>query len=80
MKRKTRGPARGVKLINLEKGKKLAVEFDKDHEVVGENSIDFFWFLGQIVGNPTCCPLQVEDWKKIHKDKINLMWDIILVR
>ncbi|XP_070057961.1 uncharacterized protein [Nicotiana tomentosiformis] len=78
VKRKTRGPTRCVKIINLQEGQKLVVQFDEDHQAVGENATDFTWFLGQTVRSRTCCPLKVNGWKEIEQDKIDHMWDIIL--
>ncbi|XP_070021500.1 uncharacterized protein [Nicotiana sylvestris] len=78
LKRKTRGPTRCVKIINLQEGQKLVVQFDEDHQVIGENATEFTWFLGQTVRNRTCCPLKVNDWKEMEQDKIDHMWDIIL--
>ncbi|KAF2289394.1 hypothetical protein GH714_035823 [Hevea brasiliensis] len=77
-KRKTRGSAHGIKLISLESGEKLPVEFDENQQAVGENSTDFVWFLGQIMRNGSCCPLQVKEWKEIEEQKIEHMWNIIL--
>ncbi|KAF2298288.1 hypothetical protein GH714_021348 [Hevea brasiliensis] len=77
-KRKTKVPAHGIKLISLESGEKLPVEFDEDQQAIGENSIDFVWFLEQIVRNRSCCPLQVKERKEIEEHKIEHMWNIIL--
>ncbi|XP_070042518.1 uncharacterized protein [Nicotiana tomentosiformis] len=77
-KRKIRGPTRCVKIINLQEGQKLVVQFDEDYQAIGENATDFTWFLGQTVRSRTCCPLKVNGWKEIEQDKIDHMWDIIL--
>ncbi|XP_070025078.1 uncharacterized protein [Nicotiana sylvestris] len=58
VKRKTRGPTRCVEIINLQEGQKLSVEFDEDHQAIGENASKLIWFLGQTVRNRTCCPLK----------------------
>nr|XP_009777223.1 PREDICTED: uncharacterized protein LOC104226841 [Nicotiana sylvestris] len=78
VKRKTRGPTRCVKIINLQEGQKLPVEFDKDHQAIGENASKLIWFLGQTVRSRTCCPLKVNGWKEIEQDKIDHMWEIVL--
>lgn len=44
-----------------------------------ENATQFIWFLGQTVRSQSC-PLKVNGWKEIEEDKINHMWDIILIR
>jgi len=80
VKRKTRGPTRCVKIINLQEGQKLPVEFDEDHQAIGENASKLIWFLGQTVRSRTCCPLKVNGWKEIEQDKIDHMWEIVLVR
>ncbi|XP_075096341.1 uncharacterized protein LOC142174446 [Nicotiana tabacum] len=78
VKRKTRGPTWCVEIINLQEGQKLSVEFDEDHQAIGENASKLIWFLGQTVRSRTCCPLKVNSWKEIEQDKINHMWDIVL--
>jgi len=80
VKRKVRGPTRCTKIINLQEGEKLNVEFDKDFQAIGKNATQFIWFLGQTVRSRSCCPLKVNGWKEIEQDKIDHMWDIILVR
>ncbi|KAH0638823.1 hypothetical protein KY285_035409 [Solanum tuberosum] len=47
VKRKVRGPIRFTKIINLQEGEKLDVEFDKDFQAIGKNATQFIWFLGQ---------------------------------
>ena len=79
MKKKTRGPTRCLKIIGLETGEKLHVEFDEDFQPIGENSTNFIWFLGQTIRNRTCCPLQVKEWKNIEDRFLDHMWDVILV-
>ncbi|XP_060186052.1 uncharacterized protein LOC132615462 [Lycium barbarum] len=78
VKRKTRGPTRCIKIINLQEGEKLPVEFDDDDQAIGKNATQFTWFLGQTVRNRICCPLKVSGWKEIEEEKIDHMWDIIL--
>ncbi|XP_070011882.1 uncharacterized protein [Nicotiana sylvestris] len=78
VKRKTRGPTRCVKIINLQEGQKLPVEFAEDHQAIGENASKLIWFLGQTVRSRICCPLKVNGWKEIEQDKIDHMWEIIL--
>lgn len=78
VKRKTRGPTRCMKIINLQEGEKLHVEFDEDHQAIGENATQFIWFLGQTVRSRSCCPLKVNGWKEIEQDKVDHMWDIVL--
>lgn len=56
MRRKARGPTTCVKIIKLQEGQKLAVEFDDDHQAIGENATDFTWCLGQTVRSRICCP------------------------
>ncbi|KAF3682725.1 hypothetical protein FXO37_02198 [Capsicum annuum] len=41
VKRKTKGPTRCVKIINLQKGQKLSVEFDEDNQTIGKNATEF---------------------------------------
>lgn len=38
MKRKTKGPIRCVKIINLHEGQKLPLEFDENHQAIDENA------------------------------------------
>ncbi|XP_075074817.1 uncharacterized protein LOC142162369 [Nicotiana tabacum] len=78
VKRKTRGPTRCVKIINLQEGQKLPVEFAEDHQAIGENASKLIWFLGQTVRSRICCPLKVNGWKEIEQDKIDHMWEIVL--
>ena len=68
-----------MRLIGLENGQKLQVEFDDDHEAIKDNSAYFIWFLGQTVRNQPCRPLQVKEWKNIQNDCIEHMWHIMLV-
>ncbi|WCJ39871.1 hypothetical protein M5689_020823 [Euphorbia peplus] len=77
-KRKTRGPTRCLKIIGLESGQKLPIEFDEDNQAIGENSTDFIWYLGQTVRSRACCPLQVKEWKEIENTIIEHMWNIVL--
>jgi len=77
--KKTRGPTRCIKIINLPEGQKLYVQFDEDNQAIGENATQFIWFLGQTVRSRSC-PLKVNGWKEIEENKIDHMWDIILVR
>lgn len=58
----------------------MSVEFDEDHQAIGENSTDFVWFLGQTVRNKSCCPLQLKEWKELKEHEIDHMWIIIKVR
>ncbi|CAL1371187.1 unnamed protein product [Linum trigynum] len=76
-KKKTRGPTRCMKIIELEEGRKLPVDFDEDHQAIGENATSFVWFLGVTVRNRSCCPLQVKRWKDISNDAIEHMWAIV---
>ncbi|CAL1395923.1 unnamed protein product [Linum trigynum] len=75
-KKKTRGPTRCIRIIGLEEGNKLSVEFDEDHQPVGENATSFVAFLRVTVRNRSCCPLQVKEWKDISRDAIDHMWGI----
>ncbi|PHT99345.1 hypothetical protein BC332_31688 [Capsicum chinense] len=40
-KRKTRRPTRCLKIINLQEGEKVSVQFDEDHEAIGDNATQF---------------------------------------
>ncbi|XVF44060.1 hypothetical protein PTKIN_Ptkin02bG0090100 [Pterospermum kingtungense] len=78
IRRKTRGPTRCLKIIRLQQGEKLAMEFDEDNNPIGDHATEFTSFLGQTVRNKTCCPLQVKSWKDIEEDAKDHMWQILL--
>lgn len=77
--KKCREPTQFIKIINLWKWKKLSVEFDENNQAIGENATKFIWFLGQTVRSRSW-PLKVDGWKEIEDNKIDHIWDIILVR
>ncbi|XVF60981.1 hypothetical protein PTKIN_Ptkin08bG0091200 [Pterospermum kingtungense] len=74
IRRKTRGPTHCLKIIRLQQGEKLAMEFDEDNNPIGDHATEFTSFLGQTVRNKTCCPLQVKSWKDIEEDAKDHMW------
>ncbi|KAJ8435989.1 hypothetical protein Cgig2_013798 [Carnegiea gigantea] len=71
IKRK-RGDVCCRKLIDLQPGEKLQVDFDQDCHPVGANSSIFTFYLGQTVRNRTCCPLAVPEWKYIESGRCKL--------
>ena len=78
IKRK-RGDVYCGKLIDLQPGEKLQVDFDQDCPPVGINSSIFTFYLGQTVRNRTCCCLAVPEWKYIEFGKLDFAWNVVLV-
>ncbi|KAJ8630079.1 hypothetical protein MRB53_023402 [Persea americana] len=73
-KKTTRGPMRGIKLLNKRPDDKLVGDFNTDDQPIGENARDFSTLCGIVVRTPGIAPLRVKKWAEIPEQAKDKLW------
>ncbi|KAF8377292.1 hypothetical protein HHK36_030667 [Tetracentron sinense] len=73
-RKRGRGPTRGLSILTMRPGERLAVMFNEYGQPIGKNASKFANLCGGIVKNPYFAPLQLEKWAEISEHSKEMMW------
>ncbi|KAF8407996.1 hypothetical protein HHK36_007136 [Tetracentron sinense] len=79
-RKRGRGPTRGLSILTMRPGERLAVMFNEYGQPIGKEASKFANLCGGIVKNPNFALLQLEKWAEISEHSKEMMWRNIQTR